>query len=156
MGTFVGVDWGGKRWVTAEERDSMLTFATEPSFQAVCDRHSDADLLLVDTPIGLPGEADMSPRDCDEAARDLVHTSRKKSVFDVPTCQAVQAATHETARQQNLEIVGNNISPQTWDIMERIHEVDLFMRESSPDITVREPSRGLFRHSLRIRPGYVR
>jgi predicted RNase H-like nuclease len=138
MGTFVGVDWGGKRWVTAEERDSTLSFATEPSFQAVCDRHSDADLLLVDIPIGLPGESDMSPRDCDQAARELVHPSQKRSVFDVPARQAVQAATYESAREQNLKVVGDDIGPQTWGIMERIHEVDLFMRESSPDITIRE------------------
>jgi hypothetical protein len=51
MGTFVGVDWGGKRWVTVEEHGGTLSFATEPSFQAVCDRHSDADLLFVDIPI---------------------------------------------------------------------------------------------------------
>ena len=138
MGTFVGVDWGGKRWVTVEERDSKLTFATEPSFQAVCDRHSDADLRLVDIPIGLPEDPSMSPRDCDRAARELVHPSRKASVFDVPARQAVQAATYESARGWNRKVVEEDIGPQTWGIMERIHEVDLFMRESPPEITVRE------------------
>jgi len=138
MGTFVGVDWGGKRWVTVEERDSTLSFATEPSFQAVCDRYDDADLLLVDIPIGLPDDSNKSPRDCDEAARELVHPSRKASVFDVPARQAVQAATYESAREKNLKVVGEDIGPQTWGIMERIHEVDLFMRESPPEVTVRE------------------
>jgi len=138
MRTFVGVDWGGKRWVTVEERNSILSFATEPSFQAVCDRHDDADLLLVDIPIGLPNDSNMCPRDCDEAARELVHPSRRASVFDVPARQAVQAATYESAREKNLEVIGEDISPQTWGIMERIHEVDLFMRESPPEITVRE------------------
>ncbi|WP_435551844.1 DUF429 domain-containing protein [Natrinema sp. CGMCC1.2065] len=138
MGTFVGVDWGGKRWVTVEEHDGTLSFATEPSFQAVCDRHDDADLLLIDIPIGLPGDSNMSPRDCDEAARELVHPSRKASVFDVPARQAVQAATYESAREKNLKVVGEDIGPQTWGIMERIHEVDLFMRESTPEVSVRE------------------
>lgn len=138
MGTFVGVDWAGKRWVTVEERDSKLSFATEPSFQAVCDRHSDADLLLVDIPIGLPEDSSMSPRDCDVAACEFVHPSRKASVFNVPARQAVQAATYESAHEKNLRFVDEDIGPQTWGIMERIHEVDLFMRESPLEITVRE------------------
>jgi predicted RNase H-like nuclease len=138
MGTFVGVDWGGKRWVTVEEHDGALSFATEPSFQAVCDRHSDADLLFVDIPIGLPDNSDRYPRDCDEAARELVHPTREVSVFDVPARQAVQAATYDSAREQNLEVVEDDIGPQTWGIMERIHEVDVFMRESPPEVTVRE------------------
>jgi predicted RNase H-like nuclease len=138
MGTFVGVDWGGKRWVIVEERDGTLSFATEPSFQAVCDRHDDADLLLVDIPIGLPNASNMSPRDCDEAAREFVHSSRRASIFDVPARQAVQAATYESAREKNIEVVGEDIGPQTWGIMERIYEVDLFMRELPPETTVRE------------------
>jgi len=122
MGTFVGVDWAGKRWVTVAERDTTLSFATEPSFQAVSDRHSDADLLLVDIPIGLPEGLNRSPRDCDEAAREFVHPSRKASVFDEPARQAVQETTYESARERNLDVVGEDIGPQAWGIMERIHE----------------------------------
>lgn len=139
MGTFVGVDWGGKRWVTVDDQGTTLTFATEPSIQAVCDRHSDAELILVDIPVGLPETSDLSPRPCDEAAREVVHPSRKRSVFDVPARQAVRAATHERACEKNLEAVGwKDIGPQSWGIMERIHEVDVFLRESDPDVSLRE------------------
>lgn len=139
MGTFVGVDWGGKRWVTVEDQGDTLAFATEPSIQAVCDRHSNADSILIDIPIGLPESSELSPRPCDEAAREVVHPSRKRSIFDVPARQAIQAATYESACERNLEAVDwEDIGPQSWGIMERIHEVDVFLRESDPEVPLRE------------------
>jgi predicted RNase H-like nuclease len=139
MGAFVGVDWGGKRWVTAADCETEIAFATAPSFQAVCRRHADATLLLVDMPVGLPPDRESSPRPCDVAARDAVHPSRKRSVFDVPARGAVAATTYEEACERNREALGwGDIGPQTWGIVERIHEVDVFLRASTPALDVRE------------------
>lgn len=142
MGKYVGVDWAGKRWkrwVVVSITEESIDVGTQPSMQAVWDQHDDAELILVDIPIGLPENHETWPRDCDEAARDVVSGSRYSTIFDVPCRAAVQTSDYETAQKHNVDhIDDDSLGPQRWGFAERIHEVDVFMRNTETGETVRE------------------
>lgn len=133
MSEYVGVDWGGKRWVTVAITNDEVDVASQPSIQAVWDRWKDADCTLVDIPIGLPDEPGDGPRPCDAEARDLIDGSRHSTVFDVPCRRAIQTSNYETA----IEFV-ESLGPQKWGFAERIHEVDVFMRQTDTGGRLRE------------------
>lgn len=139
MSKYLGVDWAGKRWIVVATTDESINVQTQPSMQAVWDQHSDADLILIDIPIGLPDKPESTPRPCDEAAREVVSGSRRSTIFDVPCRSAVQTSDHETALQRNVnQISDDRLGPQKWGFSERIHEVDVFMRRTDTDGIVRE------------------
>lgn len=139
MSTFVGVDWASKRWVVVAEVDGELEIGTQPSFQAVWDAYREADQILVDIPIGLPSTPDTYPRLCDDEARENVAPSIRRSIFDVPSRQAVQTSDYQQAHERNADAIEEDtLGPQTWGIAERIHEVDVFMRHTEPGTRVRE------------------
>jgi predicted RNase H-like nuclease len=97
-------------------------------------------LILIDIPIGLP---DNRKRQCDVEARMLLK-KRSGSVFPVPCRQAIHANTYKKACRINQKILGVKLSVQTWNIAEKIREVDDLLcndgkarrciRESHPEI----------------------
>lgn len=139
MSKFVGVDWGGKRWVVATETDGNVGISAQPSVQAVWDLHSDADQILIDIPIGLPETRSDSPRPCDEEARDYLSGTRYSTVFDVPCRRAVQTSDYDTALKRNSQDINDDsLGPQKWGFSERIHEVDVFVRRTDTGNKLRE------------------
>ena len=97
-------------------------------------------LILIDIPIGLP---DNGKRRCDVEARKILE-KRAASVFPVPCRQAIQADTYKEACRINQKILGVKLSVQTWNIADKIREVDDLLcndgkarrcvRESHPEI----------------------
>ena len=92
--------------------------------------YPEAELTLIDIPIGLPS---MTKRRCDEEARRLLGRSRASSVFPVP-CRAALAATHyREASAINKQMLGVNLSRQTWNILPKIRDVDVWLqRQGNP------------------------
>jgi predicted RNase H-like nuclease len=142
--TGVGVDWASGRWVVVQYGDEV-SIQTAPSMLTVWADHSDADQILVDIPIGLPseetptGDLEDGRRQCDAAASDRLGPGRQSSVFGVPCREAVEADSYDEAAEENNAILGRGLSSQSWGIIPRIRETDVFLR-THPEAqdTVRE------------------
>ncbi len=85
-----------------------------------------ARLILVDIPIGLI-DGDAARRACDEQARALLGPARNR-VFWPPCRAAFTAASHAEASRINRQHTGRGLSIQSWSIMPRIREVDVFLQ----------------------------
>lgn len=126
MQSHIGVDWASGRWVVAELRGDQISIDTEPSFLNVWDSHQEASAILVDIPIGLPEDG---PRACDAAARKELG-SRGSSVFSVPSRGAVEAGDYGAAVEANEEANCGGLGSQSWGIVPRIREVDVFLQRN--------------------------
>jgi predicted RNase H-like nuclease len=101
------------------------------------DHHHDANLILVDIPIGLPSKGTPS-RPCDTAAR-LLLGRRRSSVFSAPSRFASRALDIADARQRNIAELGKSLSAQAHAICLKIAEVDqLLLTDHSLRNRVRE------------------
>ena len=100
---------------------AVRTFA-----EVVIEVH-DAELTLVDIPIGLPSAECPRDRLCDTMARRELgpHAS---SVFPVPARSAVWADDYAEACRRNEEVLGRKLSKQSWGICPKIREADAVFR----------------------------
>jgi len=83
------------------------------------------DIITIDIPIGL---TDSGPRECDLEARRQLGKPRSNSVFPAPIRPTLVAESYEQACQIGQNLDGRKLSKQTWSILPKIKEVDLFMR----------------------------
>jgi predicted RNase H-like nuclease len=96
------------------------------------DRYAEAALILIDIPIGLrqgspePGSPERQERRCDQEARKLLGP-RRSSVFRVPCRPAVYAGSYDEAIITNQELTGKRIFNATWNIVDKIREMDEFL-----------------------------
>ncbi len=139
---FVGVDACPRGWFsiglnTADDHE-LEVFS---SFEKLLDHYSDAKLILVDIPIGLP--EDGRGRKCDGVAWRKLGWPRGMSVFPTPTRQAAHQAAksprdHDTATKVEMQFSGKGLSSQTFGIARKIAEVDQALlntdRKANPEI----------------------
>lgn len=144
MGTYLGLDWATKGWFGAARVDDHWECDLFPTIWSAWQVYRDADRILIDIPIGLPGENGPRRR-CDELAKDYLDTHHS-SVFYTP----VRAAVYETRLQEAKAInedAGYSIQNQAWSTVPRIREVDEFLdmnpgardrlRETHPEVCYR-------------------
>lgn len=91
--------------------------------------NKDAELILIDIPIGLR-ENITNPRLCDFEARKLLG-ERINSVFFAPCRNALNASCHKAASKINQDETGRGLSIQAWNICKKIKEVDDFLRSNN-------------------------
>lgn len=95
------------------------------------DKYSDAQLILIDIPIGLK-ESGPQERLCDYKAREILRHPRAASVFRAACRKAVyDAKTYEEAKAINELMTTKRIPIQTWGIIPKIKEVDKFLLQNS-------------------------
>jgi predicted RNase H-like nuclease len=138
MAKSVGLDWAGRGWfgIVLDDADGWET-GVFPTVWSCWKYHSDADRILVDVPIGLPGGA---RRDCDVEARAKLGR-RGGSVFYAPVREAVYEDTLAEARATNEAAADFSVQNQAWSIVPRIRAVDEFldMYPSARDRLRRDP-----------------
>ncbi|MFL6654929.1 MAG: DUF429 domain-containing protein [Sulfurifustis sp.] len=125
---FVGVDGCRSGWFylgLSESGDSEHGVVEDDDELAALAAR--AKLVLIDVPIGLK-ERGESERSCDVEARRVLGRPRASSVFRVPTRQAVEARSFETACAENYRITGTRLSRQTWNICDKIRQIDRLLR----------------------------
>ena len=137
---FVGVDGckGGWFSIGFNNRRDNYEMAVFPSFSELLAHYSDASLVLVDIPIGLPEGPE--GRVCDREARRRLGHPRASSVFPTPARQTVKQAAksprdYERAKEVESRFAGKGISQQAFAIAPKIAEVDKVM--TAPDGTAR-------------------
>ncbi len=140
----VGIDGcpGGwlavSRTLSSWQPPEVKVFAT---FADLILHHAQADLLLIDMPIGLPYAG---KRRCDSEARQRLTGKRSSSIFPVPCRAATRADTYQEANRLNREWLGVGLSRQSWNICPKIRELDQWLqthpawrekiRESHPEV----------------------
>ncbi|NHN43419.1 DUF429 domain-containing protein [Halorubellus sp. JP-L1] len=138
----VGVDAAPDGWVAVRMRDHEYERvdhytddeATESAFRDLWADHADADVVLVDVPIGLP--EDMAARAPEREARNRLG-ARSRSVFNVPIRPILESETYADANatQKDREQDGRGLMKQTFNVVPRIREVDEVLRASDLDAT---------------------
>jgi predicted RNase H-like nuclease len=130
----VGVDGCKAGWVAvAIDARGRSSHSVERTFAALGDRYQGASLILVDIPIGLPDGSE--ERACDKSARKCLGKPRSSSVFPVP-CRDALSATDPSA--VNETITGRRLTRQTLAILDKIREVDTYLRTQGGRHLVRE------------------
>ena len=126
---FVGVDACSRGWfsvgLSSGDDYELKVFS---SFEKLLEHYSDAKLILVDMPIGLP--EDSRGRKCDGIDWRKLGWPRGMSVFPTPTRQTAHQAAkfpkdHAAAEAVENEISGKGLSHQTFGIAPKIAEVDM-------------------------------
>ncbi len=141
MINFVGVDGCSAGWFAiAFADDNHLHFQMFGSIDQMWEAFRQAQLILIDIPIGLPHWRN---RSCDVEARKILGR-RGASVFPAPSRPAISETDYERAAIVNYQILGRKLSIQTWNIIDKIKQVDRLLdadprsraiiRESHPEI----------------------
>lgn len=126
---FFGIDGCKAGWVSISKPNPLKweieIFTTIKEFWYM---HPDAELVLIDIPIGLI-DGGHSPRSADVAARKYLNGKHSSSIFSTPCRAALLKSTYEKANQINREKTGKGLSKQTWNIMGKIRELDILLQE---------------------------
>ena len=136
---FVGVDGCKGGWFAV-----ALSALGEPAFgvfadiEKLWDEYREADVILIDIPIGLKDEGP-EERACDTEARRLLAPERASSVFPTPCREALSATTYKAACDINERLTGKRLSKQTWAIVPKMREVDeLLVRDAKARERIKE------------------
>ena len=124
---YVGVDGckGGWFSVGLEQNGNFCESIVFEKFGQLLEHYKDAELILVDMPIGLPEEGER--RDCDSEARRKIRP-RSSSVFPAPT--RVMARNIKDGHKFSAV---SGISKQTFSIGCKTAEVDEIMSKCTPN-----------------------
>lgn len=80
-------------------------------------------LSLIDIPMGLL-DSGGPHRQCDQYARRELGMPRAASVFSAPCRAAVYAKSYDQACRLNFKCLGKKLSKQTWNITDKIRQLD--------------------------------
>jgi len=124
---FVGADGCKAGWfavLLSENADWKVNIF--PDVLSLWDEFSSAVVILLDVPIGL---RDKGPQErlCDIEARKLLGPKRRCSVFPAPCRSAICADNYKKGNDINKRMTGRGLSLQTWNIIPKIHEVDILL-----------------------------
>lgn len=159
----VGVDGCRGGWFFFAGHDDGFRWGLAGRFSEVLDRVPTGSPVLVDIPIGLTG-ADCRVRPCDTLARRRLG-ARGASVFPTPSRAALDCADYASASERNRQVTGRKLSRQTWNLMDKIREVDGVLgdrpeardvvRESHPEVCLAALAGGRpMRHYKKTEPGF--
>ncbi|MBC8050087.1 MAG: DUF429 domain-containing protein [Chitinophagales bacterium] len=130
-----GVDGCRSGWIAVFVDADKLGVATVSMFKSFEDVFiSDAALIAVDIPIGLPDFVTRDGRGCDKALRSRLG-ARQSSVFAVPAREAVMQLDYPAACAAAFARSDppRKVSKQCFFLFPKIREVDTALKTSSQD-----------------------
>jgi predicted RNase H-like nuclease len=123
----VGIDACRGGWcAVAHGPAGVLELGVFACVDEVWENFTDADLLLIDIPIGLSKQG---VRECDVLARRMLGR-RGASVFTPPCRAALLARTYREASAVNYKRTGRRLSIQCYNILPKIAETDRLLRRT--------------------------
>jgi predicted RNase H-like nuclease len=140
----IGIDGCKTGWFAVITQGKMsYEFGIFNNITNIWDKHSDADLILIDIPIGLI-DVSTEERKCDKDARKILRSGRASSVFVTPCRTAIYSEDYNSASDINYKNTGRRLAKQTWGIVPKIKELDEFLisntaarsviKESHPEV----------------------
>ena len=126
----VGIDWMKPYWFAAEMRGEEVTLHRYVNIGDACDAYAHADAVFIDIPIGLPESKEEDIQRPDSVARTMLPSKRKSTIFPVPCRQAVYAESEADTKRLNADILGRNMSQQTYGFTKMIRQVDTYLQQN--------------------------
>jgi len=127
MTQVAGVDGCPKGWIAIVLEGGRFARAEiSPTFAELFIHLTDAQVIAVDIPIGLPDGSE--PRAADIDARKLLGR-RGSSVFATPPRAVLEASTYSEANQISKQRFDRGISQQSYALRKKILEVDICAAE---------------------------
>ncbi len=126
---YIGVDGCHYGWFAVILEEARWQIDIFKDIFELWEKHHDAELILVDIPIGLPDNRHKK-RSCDIKARKQIG-ERYRSVFFAPCRTAISATTCKEASEINDREICSKLSKQTWCIIPKIKEVDELLRRQA-------------------------
>ena len=128
----VGADGCKGGWAAVALTGDRVDVHVFPTVSDLFAAHADAELFIIDMPIGLPeSPEDMRP---EKAARRLL-SGKASSIFNCPCRQAVYADQKE-ASAVNKAVLGKALPAQSLGLIPKIRELDKYLT-AHPDIRPR-------------------
>ena len=122
----IGIDGFISRWcVCFIDSSNQVTISTHSNIENVVGLLNDNCRTFIDIPIGLSSKS--IHRKIDQELRKKLPHGKKSSVFTAPCRQAVRANNYTKAKEINKKILTKSISIQSWNISNKIKEVDEFL-----------------------------
>lgn len=124
----IGIDGCKGGWLTVSmtslqnQRITLLENISE-----IESLYQQAHAIWIDMPIGL-SEGDIH-RDLEAHARPLLKPHKASSIFTPPWRDAVYQPDYQSAKEANLKQCGKSISIQSWNISNKIRELDSWLLE---------------------------
>ncbi len=123
---YLGIDGFINGWCCCSLNHKMIIHVI-PNIKSIITFEK-CNKILIDIPIGLTGYK--IERKLDGQLRKFIPKGRKSSVFNTPSRPSVYSNTYAEAKQKELSILGKSISIQSWNIVNKIKEVDQFLCEN--------------------------
>jgi predicted RNase H-like nuclease len=124
-----GLDGCKGGWFYVCLENTAIECGIVASVADIVARADKEDAICVDIPIGLRDEGS-NPRGCDVAARQVLGGGRASSVFNAPLRPALYTPDYPTANALNRSLSGKGLSKQSYNIGNKIREVDELMLAS--------------------------
>jgi predicted RNase H-like nuclease len=133
---YTGIDACKSGWFYVLMNQTGWEMGVLSSIEAIQSIADSDSKILIDIPIGLREKGNLE-RLCDLEARRRLQQPRACSVFPAPARQTLSAENYDEANQINRHYTGRGLSQQTYAIVPKIREVDIFKQKNS-DFTIRE------------------
>ncbi|TDG11660.1 DUF429 domain-containing protein [Seongchinamella unica] len=125
-----GVDGCKGGWLFANILGGELSFGTVPNVGDLVEKVADGSHIFIDIPIGLRSKS-ADARLCDQEARQILKPRRTSSVFNAPIRELLSAEDYASANALSKRLINKGISKQSFNIMDKIREVDGLLQGSS-------------------------
>ncbi len=123
----VGVDGCRAGWVAFTIDSSGHSLKIYNSIEMLCRENADAELMIIDMPIGLPEIGnDIRP----EIGARKILGKKASSIFNCPCRQAVYKDSYKEANEMNKNVLGKGLSQQSYAICPKIREIDKFLKDN--------------------------
>ncbi|MEM6581864.1 MAG: DUF429 domain-containing protein [Pseudomonadota bacterium] len=133
-----GLDGCKGGWVCAHLDSGKLSYTVHAQFSDFIATISPDSRVYIDIPIGLQNSKSPN-RACDKEARQLLRPRRSASVFNAPIRDILYEKNHRLASEKSRQLTGKGISQQTFNIMNKIIEVDESIRRGATyGMTIKE------------------
>lgn len=121
-----GVDGCRNGWLCVHSCEGSFEAEVFATFRQLLRHLSDAAVIAVDIPIGLPTSGE---RACDRMARQALGARRASSVFPAPVWAVVDETDYALACSKHRDADGRALSRQAFAILPKISEVNRLLVE---------------------------
>lgn len=160
----VGIDWMKPYWLAAEICGNEISVKKLAHISEISNHFLDADVVLIDIPVGLPENSTEDAARPDREARSVLPVNRKPSIFPVPCRQVIVMDDYACASAENERILGRKLTSQSHGFSKMIRQVDEFLvsdtrwqnrlMESHPEVAFQLLNQGKgLRHSKHTEEG---
>lgn len=132
--TVAGIDGCKKGWIMIKSSNENYSFGVYKNIIELFDENKDLDRILIDIPIGLSSRK--IKRTVENKLRKVLK-NRSSTVFNPPCREALFQKDYISAKKKNIEVEGKSLSIQSYNISNKIRELDKLL-QSKPETEIIE------------------